>query len=255
MKAAIVDDEIHCIESLVLHLRELYPEMDVIYKGTKPEEALALLPKRLPDLLFLDVEMPGMNGFELLEQLQEYWFDVIFTTAYSEYAVKAFQYRALNYLLKPIDENELQEAVERWKEQKAKGRQLSTEKTIAQLLEDLKKDGALQSKIAVPVSDGFEFIEVDMIIYCQSENNYTRIYLKDGNKILISKTLKAVENTLSNYLFIRIHQSWLINPNYLKSYHRHDGGYVVMQNGQSIPVSSRKKDIIPRIFDAINKRK
>lgn len=255
MKVAIVDDEKHCVESLVLHLEELYPSLEIVYKSNRPEEAAGELAKIRPDLLFLDVEMPGMNGFELLEQLQQYSFDVIFTTAYSKYAVKAFRYRAMNYLLKPIDEEELKEAVERWREKKKQDVQLNSDETIEKLLEDLKTEGVLQSKIAVPVTEGFEFIEVDNILYCKSENNYTRICLADGSKVLISKTLKSAESTLERYHFVRIHQSYLINPNYMRRYNRHDGGYIVMENGESIPVSNRKKDLIPGIFKAISKKK
>jgi two-component system, LytTR family, response regulator len=254
MDIAIVDDEKHCIESLSMHLEELYPEAVIIYQGNRPEEAVLELPQKQPDLLFLDVEMPGMNGFELLEQLNEYPFDVIFTTAYSKYAVKAFQYRAFNYLLKPIDEDELRDAVEEWKEKKMKDQRLTSGEEIGKLLEDFKQQGVLKSKIAVPVSDGFEFVELDTITYCQSDNNYTRIYLDSGDELLISKTLKSVDQTLSRHGFLRIHQSWLISPNYLKSYHRQDGGYVIMQDGQRIPVSSRKKELIHGLFDAIHKQ-
>jgi two-component system, LytTR family, response regulator len=254
MNIAIVDDEKHCIESLSMHLKELYPLSNIIYQTGRPEEALQMLPEKQPDLLFLDVEMPGLNGFELLEQLDEYPFDVIFTTAYSKYAVKAFQYRAFSYLLKPVDEDELREIVELWKEKKKKDVRLTSREEIGALLNDLKNQGALKNKIAVPVSDGFEFVELDSITYCQSDNNYTRIFLNSGDDLLISKTLKSVDQSLSKHGFLRIHQSWLISPNYLKSYHRQDGGYVLMQDGQRIPVSTRKKELIHGLFEAIHKQ-
>lgn len=249
MKIGILDDEVHCVESLVLNLRQLFPAAEILYKGTKPQEALAILPKLKVDLLFLDVEMPGMNGFEFLEQMSDLKFDVIFTTAYSQYAVKAFKAKAVNYLLKPVDETELLEAVTQWQNEQKK----DTQKGLDELLEYLKKEGSLKNKIAVPVSDGYEFIEIEDILYCQSQNNYTYLFLKDNKKVILSKTLKEFENLLEKYYFLRIHKSYLINPNYIKKYNRNDGGYLIMDDGISIPVSRNRKDLITHLFDAIAK--
>lgn len=252
MKVAIVDDEIHCVEGLVLHLRNKFPDINIVYKGTRPEEALQFLPAAGPDLLFLDVEMPGMNGFELLDQFTTPPFDVIFTTAYSQYAARAFKAKAVNYLLKPIDETELEEAVLEWKEERDLKSRLPSEK-IKDLLIHMKREGFLKNKIAVPVSEGFEFIETNEILYCQSQNNYTLLFTTDERKLMLSKTLKEFEKLLEKYFFIRIHKSYLINPNYMKKYYRNDGGYLVMQNGKAIPVSKSKKDLITNLFDAISK--
>lgn len=252
MKVAIVDDEVHCMEGLVLHLKSMFPEAEIVYKGTKPKEALAILPDAKPDLLFLDVEMPEMTGFELLDQLANASFDVIFTTAYSQYAVQAFKAKAVNYLLKPIDETEFQEVVQQWKEERETKSSLSSEH-LDELLTYLKREGILKNKIAVPVAEGFEFIETDDILYCQSQNNYTFLFLSDNRKLVLSKTLKEFEKLLDKYFFIRIHKSFLINPNYMKKYYRNNGGYLVMQDGKSIPVSKNKKDLITNLFDAITK--
>lgn len=250
MKLAILDDEVHCVEGLVLNIRNLFPEAEIVYKGTKPQEALTVLPKIKVDLLFLDVEMPGMNGFEFLGQMGDLNFDVIFTTAYSQYAVKAFKAQAVNYLLKPLDETELEEAVNQWKRERKKE---ASNKGIDELLEYLKKEGSLKNKIAVPVSDGYEFIEIEEILYCQSQNNYTYLFLKDNKKVILSKTLKEFEILLEKYYFLRIHKSYLINPNYIKKYNRNDGGYLIMNDGRSIPVSRNRKDLITHLFDAIAK--
>lgn len=252
MRVAIVDDEVHCIEGLVLHLKSLFPETEIVYKGTNPEEALEALPAAKPDLLFLDVEMPNMNGFELLDQLSSYSFDVIFITAYSQYAIKAFKAKAMNYLLKPIDDDELQNAIEEWKAARETKNEISSEKLDA-LLNYLKREGILKNKIAVAVTDGSEFIETNNILYCQGQNNYTFLYLNDNRKLVISKTLKDFEKLLDKYFFLRIHKSFLINPNHIKKYIKSDGGYLVMQNEKSIPVSKNKKDLITGLFDAINK--
>ncbi|MDT0642812.1 LytTR family DNA-binding domain-containing protein [Zunongwangia sp. F363] len=252
MRVAIIDDEVHCVEGLVLHLKSKFPETEIVFKGTRPEDALLALPDARPDLLFLDVEMPGMNGFELLEQLPEDSFDVIFTTAYSQYAAQAFKAKAVNYLLKPIDEMELQSAVMQWKEEREMKNNLSSER-IKELLTYMKREGILKNKIAVPVSEGFEFIETNEILYCQSQNNYTLLFTVDNRKLVLSKTLKEFEKLLDKYFFIRIHKSYLINPNYMKKYYRNDGGYLVMQDGKSVPVSKNKKELITNLFDAITK--
>lgn len=252
MKIAIVDDEQYCLEGLVLLVNSELPEAEIVYKGTSAEKALLDLPGVNADLLFLDIEMPGLNGFEVLDQLVDYSFDVIFTTAYSQYAVQAFKAQAVNYLLKPIDETEFLEAVSQWKERKEKRGAFSSKKIDA-LLSHLKKEGILKNRIAVPMAGGFEFIEIDDILYCQSQNNYTLLFMTDNRKMTLSKTLKEFENLLDKYFFIRIHKSFLINPNYIKKYYRNDGGYLLMQDDRKIPVSKSKKELITRLFDATEK--
>src|SRR5690606_6480086 len=164
MKVAIIDDEQHCIKSLLLHINGLFPDFEVVFDSTKPREALKMLRNTDIDLLFLDVEMPEINGFELLDMLEQPAFDVIFTTAYSQYAIPAFRAKAVNYLLKPIDENELVEAVTSWQER----RELENDTNqISALIESLKKDELLGNKVAVPILDGFEFINVKSVLYCQ----------------------------------------------------------------------------------------
>jgi len=250
MKVAIVDDETHCIESLSLHLQSLFPDLQIVYKSNSAIEALRRLPELKIDLLFLDVEMPILNGFELLEQLGNTSFDIMFTTAYSKYALQAFKYHVSNYLLKPIDENELNEAIIQW--QNHKNENFGTE-TVTNLLEYLKKNGILKNKIAIPVLDGLEFINVDEIMYCQSKSNYTNLFLKNGNELLISQTLKEAEKILNPYFFIRAHQSFVINPNYMRKYQRHDGGSIIMADGKVIPIGSNKKELITGIFETIRK--
>ncbi|ERM81202.1 hypothetical protein P872_20410 [Rhodonellum psychrophilum GCM71 = DSM 17998] len=251
MKVAIVDDEMHCIESLVLDLQSIDKNIELVYKNNKPEEALDQLANLELDLLFLDVEMPGMNGFEFLEQMGTIPYDVIFTTAHSQYAVKAFKYHAFSYLMKPIDDKELAEVIHQWEKGKVKSNDQVN--NIKSLLTQMKSEGILKSKIALPVYDGYEFLEVDDITYCQSDNNYATFYLKDGSKMLISKTLKEVEKILEKHMFLRIHQSFLINPKYLKKYQRTDGGYVIMEDGTSIRVSNQKKELIIGFFEAVKR--
>ena len=252
MKIAIVDDEVHCVESLILHLNKLFPELEIVYKSNEPEKALFELPAVKPDLVFLDVEMPVMNGFELLEQLPERTFDVIFTTAYSKYAIQAFKAKAVDYLLKPLDEDELKEAIQQWENTRARKLNTSSKK-MEELLDYLKNKGILKSKIAIPVADGIEFVIVDDIMYCKSQSNYTTIYFSDGGKTVVSKTIKDVEKAVAPYSFQRVHRSYLINPNYMKKYLSSDGGYVVMEDDESIPVSKQHKSLVTELFDLIKK--
>lgn len=250
MRVAIVDDEKHCVNSLVLHINSLFPDYEVVVQSTNPREAIKSLQDTPVDLLFLDVEMPGMNGFEFLESFEQPTFEVIFTTAYSQYAIPAFRAKAANYLLKPIDEGELQEAVAIWQEK----RELEKDSTqISALLESLKKDELLGNKVAVPILDGFEFIDVKSVLYCQSESNYTNIHFECGKTLLISKTLKEFEKVMEKFLFIRTHQSFLINPHHMRKYVRHNGGYIVLVNGKEIPVSANRRPLIVGLFEAIKR--
>lgn len=250
MNITILDDELHCVESLLFHIHQLFPDFKVVYKSTKPLEAINAMRELDIDLLFLDVEMPEMNGFEFLDQFNKLPFEVIFTTAYSQYAIQAFKAQAINYLLKPIDEDELMGAINQWMERSSSQDNRTNE--ISNLLNHLKKENILENKIAIPVSDGLEFVEIKNILYCQSQNNYTSIFLKEGEKIFISRTLKDVENLLKKFLFLRVHQSYLVNPSYMQKYIRNDGGYIIMSNQQRIPISTSKKSLVADIFEGIN---
>src|SRR5690554_2072536 len=249
MKIAILDDERHCVESLTLHLKGLFPEFPVVFKSTQPREAVEVLKQIEVDLLFLDVEMPVMSGFDVLEQFSELPFDVIFTTAYSQYAVKAFKAQAINYLLKPIDEEELKDAIETYL--KDKEASIPTPNNLEELLKNFVKTKSSKDKIAIPVSDGIEFIIVEDIVYCQSHSNYTSIHLNNNKKFMFSKTLKDTEAILEKYGFLRTHQSFLINPNHLKKYIRHDGGSVIMSNDIQIPISISKRKAIMEYLETL----
>jgi|SRR5699024_3859948 len=248
MKVAILDDELHCVESLVLHLQSLFPEVQVMYKSTQPLEALKVLQKIKIDLLFLDIEMPNMNGFEFLNQFTQLPFDVIFTTAYSQYAVKAFKAQAINYLLKPIDEEELRQAIVSYIHNRSQQRR--TPENLEELLSNFIKEKTSEDKIAIPVSDGVEFIRVKEILYCQSQSNYTMVLLQSGKKLIFSKTLKDTESILNKYGFLRIHQSYLINPLHLIKYVKNDGGFVIMSNEKEIPISTSKRKSLTEYLES-----
>ncbi|GGZ22785.1 DNA-binding response regulator [Echinicola pacifica] len=254
MKVGIIDDEKHCIESLQLELAGLEEPVEVIFCSSKVDEGLQKISEEPIDLLFLDVEMPRVNGFEFLDLLDKIDFEVVFTTAYSQYAVKAFKYHAFDYLLKPVAKAELKDLVTKYQGSHI-AKSSAEQPELLRFISSLKKDNIIKSKIAVPVSEGLEFIKVDDILYAQSQNNYTMLHLSDGSTLLFSKTLKEAEKTLKKYFFMRIHQSYLINPNYMRKYFRHDGGSVMMENGQTLPISQRKKEELLTLFEAIVKNK
>lgn len=248
MRVGILDDERHCVESLLIHLKNLFSDIEVVFTSTQPQEALDILQEEDIDLLFLDIQMPMMDGFEFLHQFSNIDFDVIFTTAYSEYAIRAFKANAVNYLLKPISESELEEAVELYAQKK---KQQVSFKDTETLINALVQRNNASEKIGIPVSDGMEFIRVNDIIYCQSQSNYTMIFLENGKKIMFSKTLKETERTMCHYGFLRIHQSYLINPNHMRKYVRNDGGFITMDNGIDLPISNANRKLVSSYFEAI----
>lgn len=249
MKIAILDDELHCVESLVSDIARLFPELAIVYKGTKPIEAIEALKRIDVDLLFLDVEMPLMNGFDFLNQFEELSFDVIFTTAYSKYALKAFSVQAIDYLLKPIDEEELNQTVI----QHIEKRNVPDDPMhdVAQLLGALKKDGRLKDKLAVPTVDGMDFIEIANIVYCQGQRDSTKIRTFDGRSTVVSRTLNDIEDALEKFLFARVHPSYLVNPNYVEKYIRNDGGFLILTHDERIPVDNSERPAIIDVFERL----
>ncbi|HVW12715.1 MAG TPA: LytTR family DNA-binding domain-containing protein [Mucilaginibacter sp.] len=241
IRSIIVDDEDHCVNRLQ-GLLDTYCKHTVQVAGTfnTVEKALAGIAKIKPDLLFLDVQLHEQTGFDLLSQLPNINFEVIFTTAYDNYAIKAFRFSAFDYLLKPIDPDELLQAIS--KLQKVMQHNELSEKFSA-LLGNLRSNSLAALKITVPTNKGLVFLPVDDIIRCEASVNYTTIYLKDKQSLMVAKTLKDFEELLADHHFFRIHNSHLINLNCIKSYHRGKGGYVVLSDNTSLEVSTRKKDL------------
>jgi two-component system LytT family response regulator len=240
IKAIIVDDEPYCCESLATLLQRYCPQVnliDVCYNGAT---ALKAINEEKPELLFLDIEMPQMNGFELLEKLKEISFQLIFTTSYDQYAIKAIRFSALDYLLKPVDREELQRAV-----QKAVSR-ISTPNRdqIDILLQKLNEPAMTVNKIAIPTMEGLQMVPIDSIISCCADSNYTVFCVKNRQKIIVSRTLKEIEEMLEEYPFIRVHHSYLINLNEVEKYIRGDGGYLIMSDGSSVDVSRSRKELL-----------
>jgi two-component system LytT family response regulator len=201
--------------------------------------------KHRPDLVFLDIEMPHMNGFDMLEQFDELFFDVVFTTAYDQFAIKAFRYSALNYLLKPVDPDDLKETIRRVEHRKI----VPLKEQMDVLMQSIREAGRQPlARIALTTADGMLFVETADIIFCESDSNYTSVVMKGGQKVLISKTLKEIDETLSGNDFYRIHNSFLVNLNRIKKYIRGDGGYVVMDDGTPIGISRSKRQEFVELF-------
>ncbi len=236
--AILVDDESHCLQTLEYELGRHCPEVTIVATATEGEEAIKKVAALRPDLLFLDIEMPVMSGFELLEQIDAHGIAVIFVTAYDHYALRAFRYAAVDYLLKPVAGDQLIEAVRR---ATAGGMPSEFGRHLETLLYNL-KDGLRSPRIAVPAGRGVDFVDVQDILYCIAESNYTHLYLTGNRKYVMSRTLKDVEHLLPGEDFFRVHQSHLIHFRYLQRYVRDDGGYVIMADGKNIPVGKRRRD-------------
>ncbi len=241
IKAIIIDDEVHCIDTLSMLLKEYCPDVLIMEQCRSAKKGLEAIEKIKPDLVFLDIEMPAMNGFEMLEQFSEIPFAVIFTTSYDQYAIKAIRFSALDYLLKPVDPNELANAVKKVQEQ----RHLPMAEQFQMLLKKIQGKDHHFNKLAVPTSEGFELIPADQLMRCEADDNYTHLYLKNKNKIIACRTLKEVEEQLQDFnFFIRVHHSHIVNLNEVVKYVRGEGGYLVLSDGASVNVSRSRKDML-----------
>lgn len=239
LKAILIDDEQENLTGLQLKLQMACPEVEVVAAFTQPEQALQALRVTPPDIVFLDVEMPGMNGFALLEALSNRSFEVIMTTGYSEFGIKAIKANAIDYLLKPIDVEELQKAVNKVAAKKQKDGAL--DKKMDALSNMLKAGQQQTGKITLHSSREAYFVQVSQIIRVAAENNYSIFHLANGKKITVSKTLGEFEDLLTVQNFFRIHKSHLINLNYLVKLTKSDSPVVIMTDGSEIEVSARRK--------------
>ena len=242
MKAVIIDDEKHCREVLGTLIQKHCSGIEIIENFSNGAEALKAIEKLEPDILFLDIEMPGMNGFEFLERCPGKNFEIIFTTAYNEYAIKAIKHSALDYLLKPIDRDELMEAIEKAKQQHTQKTSARVEQLLSAL--KLKKES---KRFAVPTLEGLIMLNSEEILYCESDGPYCTFHFTTQAKpLLTSKTLKEAEEVLQGGgEFFRVHHSFLINLKFVQKYIRGEGGEVIMHNGKNIPVArSRKQDFL-----------
>jgi len=252
ISAVIIDDEPHCIERL-LYVAHNYCQTSLNIVGTADtvEKGLQLIGDLKPQLVFLDVEIHELTGFDLLQQYPAIPFQVVFTTAYQQYAIKAFKFSAVDYLLKPVDPDELVETIKRAGERID---MVSQAGKIEMLFQNIKQLNQPDSRIAVPTMNGLEFIKIKDIIRCQSDGNYTTIFLTGKKEIMVAKTLKEFENILSDHHFFRIHNSHLVNLAFIKSYQKGKGGSVLLEDKTELEVSSRRKDDFLLKLGSINFR-
>ena len=243
LKAIIIDDEEHCIKTLEWSIAQyFYGDIDIIATTQNPIEGLKLVNNLKPDILFLDIEMPHLSGIDLAEMIQHNMTNIIFTTAYDQYAIKAIRLSALDYLLKPVDHEELGKVIEKIKLQQS----IDNREQIINLQEA--KKTRILNKIALKDTNGFTLIAFNDIVFIRGENNYSDFKLSNGNTMLVSKTLSAIEEVLDMELFFRIHKSFIINLQYVASFKKADGGDLVMTDGTNIPISRNKKDKFLELF-------
>jgi two-component system LytT family response regulator len=239
IQAIIIDDEKKCISLLKKMLNDAFPEIEIIATTTKPEDGIKLIRIHEPNLVFIDIEMPNKNGFEVLEATKDIPYNVLFTTAYQQYALKAIKFSALDYLLKPIDSDELKEAIFRFKSRQQNDHR---DNQLNLLFNNLKSNNSNYNRLSLSTSEGMIFINTADILYCEASGGYTFFYMKDGEKIITSRTMKDYEEVLSENQFFRIHHSYLINLSEIKRYVKGEGGIAIMSNNTELPVSKRKKD-------------
>lgn len=240
IRSLIVDDEKPVRDSFVNMLHDYFPQVQIAAVCENVPQAIEAAKNLRPELVFLDVEMPPQTGFDFLEQTREIPFEVIFTTSFNQYAIQAIKFSALDYLLKPFGIEDLQLALERYHEKQHKQ---NTTAQIDMLIKQIKSSAHEPPKtIAVPTLNGLTFIKVDDIVRCESDNNYTTIYLTNKNKILVSRSLKEYDDMLVDCNFFRIHAKHLINLSHIKNYTRGEGGIVTMNDGSEVDVARRRKE-------------
>lgn len=235
LKVIIIDDEESGRTTLRNFLRDYCPGVEVAAEAEGVVSGIGQIVLNKPDLVFLDIQMQDGTGFDLLEKLPERNFQVVFVTSFNHYAIQAFRFSAADYLLKPVDPDQLIEAVE-------KARQALSKNEITTKLDVLVSNINKLEKLALPAMDGIRFVRIDDVVRCESDDNYTTVFMKSGEKIVVSKTLKEYERMLEDLQFFRVHKSHLVNLKYVEKYVPGDGGYLILEDGSHVDVSRRKKE-------------
>ena len=239
IKTVIIDDEENNIGTLQSLLTQFCPEIEIIGTAGNAKQAFTVINELQPQLVFLDIEMPMGNGFDLLEKLMPVNFEVIFVTAFDQYAITAFKYAALDYLLKPVSIDDLKRAVNRSVIRIA---EKNVNNRIESLIANFRSEAQGLKKIGLPTAEGLVFEEIENIMHLQAESNYTLVYIRNKKKMTITKSLKEFEDLLPASIFCRLHHSHIVNLNYITKYYKGRGGYVELTDGTTVEVSTRKKD-------------
>jgi two-component system LytT family response regulator len=248
IKAVIIDDEKNAREAIQQIIDKHFEDIQIIGFADDVESGIKTISKLNPELVLLDIKLPDGTGFDILNQFNSIRFFTIFITAYNKHAIKAFKFSALDYLLKPIDIEEFRIAIQ--KVLKAKEEQ-DTKKKLEIFLENIDSISKEVKKIVLKTSDSIHLVQVNDILRCQSEGNYTKFFFTNKDSILVSKNIKEYYDLLKDYQFFRPHQSHIVNINFIKRYHKLDGGSLIMQDDSCVPVSTRKREELMKIFDSI----
>jgi len=241
IKTILVDDEPRGLTSLKKMLEQHCQDVEIVAQCLDVDTAKKKIKEHRPDLVFLDISMPGKNGFDLLNELEQTTFEIIFVTAHNEYSLNAFKYSAVDYLLKPVDEDKLSEAVIRAQKRLLTNASAHQVETFLYNLQKIQTPHEM--KLCIPGMKGFQVISMSEIIYCEAESSYTIFHLQNGQHLIASKTLIEYEELLKDTSFCRIHKSFLVNLVHIKEYHKGEGGTVILTNGKEVEVSRRKKEI------------
>lgn len=245
IKCVLVDDETNALEMMEWLLKTYCPQVEIVAMCNTAEKGIEAIVALKPDVVFLDIEMPRMNGFDMLERVKNLSFEVVFCTAYDQFAIKAFKYAALHYLLKPVDPEDLKATIRRVEEKRA----LPSREQFTLLLQHINRpQKSTPSRIALTTGDGLIFVATGDIIYCKAESNYTNVVLTGGRKIMVSRVLKELDETLSGTDFYRVHSSFLINISHIKKFVRGEGGYIVMDNDDNITLSRSRRQEFMELF-------
>jgi two-component system LytT family response regulator len=245
IRCILIDDERNALEMMEWLIKTYCPQVEIVDMCTSAQQGIESINAHKPDVIFLDIEMPRMNGFDMLEQFDKLFFDVVFCTAYDQFAIKAFKYSALNYLLKPVDPEDLKATVARIEERKSVPSKEQFELLLQNINQPVK---STPQRIALTTGDGMIFVPTTDIIYCEAESNYTSVVLANGKKVVVSKVLKDIDEALSGPDFCRVHSSFLINVNRIKKYVRGDGGYLIMDDDTNISISRNRRQEFMELF-------
>ena len=245
IRCILIDDERNALEMMEWLIKTYCPQVEIVDMCTSAQQGIESINAHKPDVIFLDIEMPRMNGFDMLEQFDKLFFDVVFCTAYDQFAIKAFKYSALNYLLKPVDPEDLKATIARIEERKSIPSKEQFELLFQNIHQPVK---STPQRIALTTGDGMIFVPTTDIIYCEAESNYTSVVLANGKKVVVSKVLKDIDEAVSGPDFCRVHSSFLINVNRIKKYVRGDGGYLIMDDDTNISISRNRRQEFMELF-------
>ncbi|MDX2245833.1 MAG: LytTR family DNA-binding domain-containing protein [Bacteroidia bacterium] len=248
IETILIDDEADGREALKLAIERYCPDITLLGEYATPEAGLEAIKTLRPDLVFLDVQMPGMSGFDLLQKVSPVTFEVIFVSAYDRYAIKAIKFSALDYLLKPIDIDELIQAVNR---AKTRMDQKQSHFPVQSILNNIQTQSGKIERLAVPSLEGIDFFDTEDIIFCKADGNYTLIFLTNQQTKMVSRNLKDFENLLSDSGFCRVHHSFLINLRHVQRYIKGEGGFVILTDEHHVDISRRKKEEFLALLDRL----